>query len=157
MHAADPVNRTDTVISLDSIAPTEKPAFWQLYKRCYEPTIRAQFGGWSDAEHYIRFEKIWQETELRALRLNGLLIGCLGFADHPDRHELIEIQIDPDYQNQGFATQLIQWLIEGAQQVNKPLFLNVFITSPAVNLYQRLGFTIVESSAYQHRMVCGQG
>lgn len=141
------------MIRLNSIAPTEMPEFWQLYKRCYEPTIRRQFGGWSDAEHYIRFEKIWQETELRAVRLNGLLIGCLGFADHPDRHELLEIQIDPDFQNRGIGAQLIQWLIMRAQEEAKPLYLNVFTESSAQRLYERLGFKVIDSSAYQHRMV----
>ena len=141
------------MIRLQGIEPSDKPAFWQLYKRCYEPGIRRQFGGWDDAEHYTRFDRVWQEGELRAVHLDGVRIGCLGFADYPDRHELIEIQIDPDYQNRGIATQLIQWLIARAQQDAKPLYLNVFIASAAVGLYQRLGFEIVESSAYQHRMV----
>lgn len=145
------------MIRLYPIDTTDKPAFWKLYKRCYEPTIRRQFGGWDDAEHYNRFNRIWQAGKLLAIQLDDLQIGCLEFADYPDRHELIEIQIDPDYQNQGIATQLIQWLITRAQQANKPLYLDVFIASPALRLYQRLGFKIMESSKYQHRMVYRRG
>lgn len=142
------------MIRLLSIDPSEKQTFWRLYKRCYEPTIRRQFGSWDDTEHYTLFERAWQEAELRAVQLDGVLVGCLGSAEHPDRHELIEIQIDPDYQNRGIGAQLIQWLITRAEQEAKPLYLNVFIASSALSLYKRLGFKIKESSAYQHRMVC---
>ncbi|MEX0738986.1 MAG: GNAT family N-acetyltransferase [Pseudohongiella sp.] len=141
------------MIRLHPIDPSQKPAYWQLYKRCYEPTIRAQFGGWDDAGHYKRFLKTWQNGHLRSVQVDGQWVGCLGFLHYPDRHELLEIQIDPDYQNRGIASQLIQWLIEQAQQQGKPLYLNVFLASAALRLYQRLGFKIVGSTRFQHRMV----
>lgn len=146
-------NTTDTQIHLHSMDASQKPAFWQLYKRCYEPTILKQFGDWDEAGHYYRFEEIWQQGNLHAIEFDGLLIGCLGFSEHADLHELIEIQIDPTYQNRGIATRLIQWLIARAEKEQKPLYLNVFLASDAIRLYERLGFRIVESTEFQHRMV----
>lgn len=144
---------SDTAIHLHPMDASQKPAFWQLYKRCYEPTIRKQFGDWDDAGHYYRFEEIWQQGKLHAIEFDGLLIGCLGFSEQSDYHELIEIQIDPTYQNRGIATHLIRWLIARAEEEKKPLYLNVFLASDAIRLYERLGFGIVESTEAQHRMV----
>lgn len=69
--------------------------------------------------------------------------GFVLVENHPDRTELDDLFLFPEFQNKGIGTALIQDIIKVSQ---KPVFLFVFIENKgAVRLYGRLGFEIIET------------
>ena len=65
---------------------------------------------------------------------------------------LIQIQITPQYQGQGIGYQLIHQLIQQAQKSNLKVGLSVIKTNPALRLYKRLGFTIVDEKQHEYEL-----
>ena len=65
---------------------------------------------------------------------------------------LIQIQITPQYQGQGIGYQLIHQLIQQAQKSNLRVGLSVIKTNPALRLYKRLGFAIVDEKQYEYEL-----
>ena len=65
---------------------------------------------------------------------------------------LLQIQITPQYQGQGIGYQLIHQLIQQAQKSNLKVGLSVIKTNPALRLYKRLGFAIVDEKQYEYEL-----
>lgn len=65
---------------------------------------------------------------------------------------LIQIQIIPQYQGQGIGYQLIHQLIQQAQKSNLKVGLSVIKTNPALRLYKRLGFAIVDEKQHEYEL-----
>ena len=53
---------------------------------------------------------------------------------------LRDIAVLTEYRNAGIGSRLIQDLLDEAASAGKPVQLHVVATSPAVRLYERLGF-----------------
>jgi len=68
--------------------------------------------------------------------------GYIIFSTVLDEMHLLNICIDPVYQNKGYGRQFINWLINFARDKNcKTLYLEVRISNQAaIHLYQNLGF-----------------
>ena len=56
---------------------------------------------------------------------------------------LVDIALLPEHRNKGIGGRLIRNLLEKASQAGKPVRLQVLKASPAIRLYQRLGFAVV--------------
>jgi ribosomal protein S18 acetylase RimI-like enzyme len=83
----------------------------------------------------------------------GEAVGLLKVSrDDKDWH-LIQIQLKPVLQGQGLGTQLIQTVIHEARNAGASLSLNVLKANPALRLYERLGFVVVEDAPHAYEMV----
>ncbi|AYB46133.1 GNAT family N-acetyltransferase [Paenibacillus lautus] len=65
---------------------------------------------------------------------------------------LIDISLLPEFQNRGIGTSLIRELQAEAEEEKSILSLSVLPASPALRLYERLGFRALESDGYHIRM-----
>ncbi|MFB4327172.1 GNAT family N-acetyltransferase [Paenibacillus sp. CR_12] len=65
---------------------------------------------------------------------------------------LIDISLLPEFQNRGIGTSLIRELQTEATKQQNLLSLSVLPTSPALRLYERLGFRKLESDGYHVRL-----
>ena len=65
---------------------------------------------------------------------------------------LAEIQITNKYRNQGIGTNIISQIIRQAKLHQQRLWLKVIKRNPAINLYQRLGFIVYQSSPTHFKM-----
>jgi GNAT superfamily N-acetyltransferase len=66
--------------------------------------------------------------------------------------DLIQIQLAPSLQGQGFGAQLIQSVISEARDAGASLKLDVLKANPARRLYERLGFTVIADTAHLFEM-----
>jgi GNAT superfamily N-acetyltransferase len=66
--------------------------------------------------------------------------------------DLIQIQLTPSLQGQGFGAQLIQSIISQARQAGASLKLDVLKANPARRLYERLGFTTIAETVHLFEM-----
>jgi len=98
---------------------------------------------------FLARERSYPRADSRIVLLNGNAVGRLLV----DRGEsvilLIDIALLTEYRNAGIGSQLIQDLIEESAANDKVLRLHVLSMSPAVRLYERLGFnTTGDDGAY---------
>ncbi len=84
--------------------------------------------------------------------LNDKPIGLLKYYDSEDWCEIIQVQIDPDFQNKGYGEALVKIVISEASRIGQPVKLSVLKSNPAFTLYSRLGFTVVSESETEYTM-----
>lgn len=88
-------------------------------------------------------------SEYQVIVANEKIIGCLHTTKHEDGILLDEIYIEYPHQNKGIGTNLIKSLM----QENKIIYLWVYKENKkAFNLYQKLGFQIIEETESRYYM-----
>jgi len=103
--------------------------------------------GWDDNQKqaFIRMqfmarERIYPRVDSRIILLNGQPVGRM-LVDRGEGTILLrDIALLREYRNAGIGSQLIRDLMKEASAAGKPIALHVVATSPAVRLYERLGF-----------------
>lgn len=75
------------------------------------------------------------------------------FDEKLNQWELIQIQIHPDYQKQSIGRHIIERLIAEANKNQSDIYLSVLKNNPARNLYERLGFKIIETVEDEYKML----
>jgi len=110
--------------------------------------------GWSDEQkrafirmQFVARERVYPRVGNQIILLNGQPIGRM-MVDRGDAAILLrDIALLTEYRNSGIGSRLIQELMKEAASAGKPIHLHVVATSPAVRLYERLGFSRSSSDA----------
>jgi ribosomal protein S18 acetylase RimI-like enzyme len=76
----------------------------------------------------------------RIVLLDGEPAGWLAVAETEEEIRLVDIVIAPEHRGKGAGSVLLCELLAAADQSGKPVRLSVLTGSPAVRLYERLGF-----------------
>lgn len=103
--------------------------------------------GWTDEQKsaFIRMQFLIRErsqsrVDDRIILLNGQPIGRM-LVDRGEAAILLrDIAVLTEHRNAGVGSRLIQDLMKEAASAGKPVELHVLASSPAVRLYERLGF-----------------
>lgn len=140
------------LLKIENATPDDKALFWELHALSFKEVIIAQFGGWDDLDQYRYFERKWNIGDFKKIMLADKIIGALIVREYPDHMELTEIQIHPDFRGKGLGSLIISNLINQAKTIKKPVRLYVFLQSRAIELYQRLGFKIINKTEFQYYM-----
>ncbi len=104
----------------------------------------------NDEKHIERI--YYQFDESKIVLLEGENIGFLKAKEHKDKLEIIQIQIEPKYQCQGFGQKIINSIIEIAKENNKIVTLSVLKSNKAQELYHRIGFKIIRVDNFSYIM-----
>ena len=91
---------------------------------------------------------MYQFEHAKIITLGSQKVGLLKAIEHPDKLEIIQIQIDPKHQGKGIGRKVIGSIIEDAFSKNLNVTLSVLKENKAKNLYQRLGFKIAEENSH---------
>lgn len=101
----------------------------------------------------LRLNRVWQETtfqeqwkaaQVRIITLDGSDVGWLQTFIEDDALLLAQLFIDRPFQRRGIGTNVILRLIDEGNRANQSVRLNVVKINPAVRLYERLGFRVVQ-------------
>jgi GNAT superfamily N-acetyltransferase len=103
--------------------------------------------GWDDNQKqaFIRMQFLARErsqprVDNKIILLNGRPVGRM-LVDRTDTPIVLrDIAVLTEYRNAGIGRRLIQELMTEAASAGKPIRLHVVASSPAVRLYERLGF-----------------
>jgi GNAT superfamily N-acetyltransferase len=110
---------------------------------------------WSEAEK-ATFLGLQHEAQHQHYRLHyadanwfvvehrGAAIGRLYFIRWARELRIIDIALLPEARRKGFGAALLGDLIDEAQSAGKPVSIHVERMNPALSLYRRLGFELVE-------------
>ena len=87
------------------------------------------------------------------IEVDGARVGMIQLLDDDDGIEVCELQIDPEHQNRGIGTEVLQAVIEDARARRRDLHLKVGLKNEqAVRLYRRLGFVSAGRSETHHHL-----
>ena len=109
----------------------------------------------SDADQGLQLEKYrsdFNPSEIQVIELQGRSVGRLRVV-RGDAIYIGGIQILPEWRGKGIGTQTIEHLIHEADEKLVPITLEVrHNNTEAFNLYERLGFQVVEEDEIQKMM-----
>ena len=105
-----------------------------------------QTWGWDEAWQQAHFQKKFDLSGKRIIECEGVSIGCIAVLGEGDHIFLSYIALKTDYQRRGIGTRLIEEVLASAAERKIPVTLKVLKTNPARVLYERLGFTITQTS-----------
>jgi ribosomal protein S18 acetylase RimI-like enzyme len=89
------------------------------------------------------------EGDNKIILLDGRAVGRILVRRTDAEISLVDIALLAEIRNGGIGTNLIQGLLEEAAVAGKPVRLHVLSASPAIRLYERLGFSrIVDDGMY---------
>jgi len=109
--------------------------------------------GWDDSFQESIFWKKYVPGEIQIIRFNGNDIGMLSVEERTDDVFLRAIEIHPEYQGKGIGTAIIHMILAAGIQKGKPVRLQVLKVNPAKELYDRLGFSVLEETATHYIML----
>ena len=132
-------------LSLREATPEDKPFLLEVYASTRIEELADT--GWADDQkrdfiemQFMARERTYPRVDNRIILLDGRPIGRILVDRSEAAIVLRDIALLTDYRNGGIGSRLIKDLMKEATAAGKPLTLHVVASSPAVRLYERLGF-----------------
>ncbi|CAI8737400.1 GNAT family N-acetyltransferase [Chryseobacterium sp. IT-36CA2] len=95
---------------------------------------------------------LYQFEKANIIFLDNQPIGLLKVDRTFTNIEVLQLQIDPSQQGKGLGRKILEDILEEASLAGKTVSLSVLKTNKAQNLYQSLGFRIVDEDQYSYFM-----
>lgn len=105
----------------------------------------------NDEDQLLRINYLFDQAKI--VMLNNQNVGLLKLDEKENRIEIVQIQIDPKFQKKGLGQQIIKEVIKNALAEKKELVLSVLKANPAKELYERLGFKIIDEDEFSFMML----
>ena len=120
---------------------------YQAKKEAYKCYVEKFWGAWDEEKQRSFFTDFIKKVQgtLSIIEHEGTSIG-LYHGDMMDKntYEIGNIIVIPSYQGHGIGTDVLQKIIK--KNSNLKMHLQVFKENPAINLYKRLGFVVVDET-----------
>ena len=143
-----PQKLIDKGFSIAEVTPDDFGSFKRLRRCLYEKYVDQYFGGWVEEKqnrfHKNEFEQI--RTCFKKVVMNGETVGFFAYDEAEDKIDEISIFMLEKAQNQGIGSFYLEHIISLSDKGNKPIFLQVFKSNPAQNLYKRFGFVVYDET-----------
>lgn len=155
------MSRGGLTIALRPASEEDEPFLYRVYASTREDELSAV--PWDDRqkEEFLRFQYRAQNTHYKqhytgaafdVILVDGRAAGRLYVARWPDQIRIIDIALLTEYRRQGIGAQLLEDLIEEAGRKGLPVGIHVEINNPALRLYERLGFRILNENGPYYLM-----
>ena len=140
---------------LREATPEDEPFLLEVYASTRSEELEGL--GWDDNQkqafikmQFMARERSYPRAGNRIILLNGRPVGRMMVDREDALIRLRDVALLTEYRNAGIGSRLIQELMKEATAAGKPIQLHVVSTSPAVRLYERLGFRLSgdETAAY---------
>ncbi len=109
--------------------------------------LRMQF----QLQHRYYHEQFTQ-AHFDLIEWHGEPVGRLYVEERPDEIRIIDIALLEAFRSQGIGTQLLQSLLARGQAVGLPVRIHVEKNNPALHLYRRLQFHVIEDQGVYYLM-----
>jgi GNAT superfamily N-acetyltransferase len=135
-------------VSLRPALAEDAEFVFRVTEFCMRRYAEQTWGRWDEAYNRASFAP---ETH-QIVQYDSQDIGCIEVEDAPTHMRVNKLYILPAYQNRGIGAQLMRQLILRAANAGKPIRLSVLLVNPARRFYERLGFSVRESTSERHFM-----
>jgi ribosomal protein S18 acetylase RimI-like enzyme len=136
-------------LTLRHITDADLEFLWQLHNAALREFVEKTWG-WDEEWQRSRFENEFDPAKGKIVVIDGDDAGFWWVVEHENEVVLASVRLLPEFQNRGIGTRLINVLIHGSE---KPIRLKVLKVNPALNLYERFGFKMVETNETHYTMV----
>ncbi len=114
-----------------------------LYVETMRPLLTA-FNAWDKTRNIALFKKTYyKRSEASIVVVDGIDAGWLQLHEGSDEVAIHQLHIKKAYRGQLIGTDIIKGIIAKANHQGLPVTLSVVKNNPALNLYLRLGFSII--------------
>lgn len=120
----------------------------------YQKYVEEFFGPWDDAQQYEMYESFLSERKdkIQIIVVEGNKAGFIdGGLLEDGSYGQGNICLIPEFRRKGIGSDILKNLIK--TYPDKNITLRVFKSNPAVKLYERFGFKIVEETKAHFNMV----
>lgn len=143
----------DRIYTLRPITPEDKDFLYGVYASTRQEELSTV--GWSeeqkeaflhiqfDAQHRYYTEN-YRDASFQVIEVEGRPAGRLYVDRRATEIRIVDIALLPDYRRQGLGTTLLQEILDEGRRVRLPVTIHVERFNPALMLYHRLGFRLVE-------------
>jgi len=113
----------------------------------------SQFPGWSQEQqeaYYLDFDLSIHEI----IEVDGKTAGAVAIVRSPKEIRYVNLHLIPKFQGLGIGTELFKQTMAEADSLGIPVvFQGVLKTNPALKLYRRLGFEVIEETDLRYVMM----
>lgn len=142
--------------SLQDVTIDDFGRYIDVKRACYEKYVNEYFGGWiEDIQIKMNtdvFKNMLKETCFQKILLNNVIVGFFAYDEQVDKIDEVSIQMMESAQHKGIGSFYLRKLTSLSKKTNKPIFLKVFLSNPAQNLYKRFGFEIYSETRSHYLM-----
>lgn len=142
--------------SLSSVCESDYPEYFKVKKICYKKYVDEFYGGWDDDVQLVKnktsFENAFAFTYFSKIMLNDEVVGFLTYCEKADRISNVSLQMIPNAQNNGIGSHFLGCLVDLSDRTGKDIYLKVFKTNPAQNLYKRFDFIVYDETVSHYLM-----
>ena len=146
----------DQGFAITDAAKADFDAYYTISRECYEIYVDEYFGGWNEQVQIEmnsnHFSKKFAQTTFKKLLLHGEAVGFYAFDELEDKIDGISIQMTQKARGKGVGHCYLTHITTIANRDAKPIYLQVFKSNPAQNLYKRHGFVVYGESVSHYLM-----
>jgi len=111
-----------------------------------------QTWGWDETWQQSHFRQHFNPTARQIISVAEKDVGVLIVEESETEIHLSEVEILPEYQNQGIGTSVLKMVLEEAESTGKTVALQVLKVNPARSLYERHGFIVTGETTTHYLM-----
>ena len=150
-----------TNISLRPLREDDLPFIYRVYASTREEELSVVPWSEEQKEDFLRMQfeaqhAYYQEqfpgASFDLILVDGQQVGRLYVDRRRDEIRIIDIALLPERRGAGTGTALLQELLQEAVDAGKPVRIHVESNNPAMALYERLGFKMIEDLGVYHLM-----
>jgi len=151
-----PLNLTQKGFSIENVNTDDLLSYIQVIRTCAKKYVDENnefYGKWNDENVFNEFNNKTERSFFRKLLLYRETVGFLAYDIKDDKIDGVSINLIEKARNSGIGSLYMRHVITLAEEQGKPIFLEVMVTNPAVNLYMRLGFKHHKDLLGFHQMI----
>lgn len=123
---------------------------------CYTRYVDEYYGGWIEniqiKMNTDSFEEMLGRTCVKKVLFGKKPVGFFSYHEGEDKIDGISIQLIDEARNKGVGSFYLRFVTGLSDKTGKPVYLKVFQSNPAKDLYRRFGFRIYSKTAAHYLM-----
>ena len=147
---------TDHTISLRTINKTDNDALLQIYASTrleelklatnWSEELKQKFLEFQFNAQHNYYQEIYTGAHFWMIEKKGESIGRLYLDENFENKtvRIIDITLLPEWRGKGIGNQIIMDIIHFAAKRNQPVSIHVESFNPAMNLYKKMGFELID-------------
>jgi ribosomal protein S18 acetylase RimI-like enzyme len=139
-------------IEMRQAAVADIKFLWDVFRVSMKDYITRTRGEWDEQREEAQFGNQLDLLTTQVVHANDLAVGFIMAPIKDGARWIHTICIVPEHQHKGIGTEVLGRVIAQAKEQKMPLYLGVLKVNPALRLYQRLGFGVIEETKHHFRM-----
>lgn len=140
-------------LSLRRVADADLPFLAELYASTRREEVaqvpwseeqREAFLRWQFDSQHRHYREYYPNSEFLVVERRGERIGRLYVDRWQDQIRLVDVSLLPEHRGRGLGTALLQSVLDEGRACGLPVTIHVEHNNPAMRLYRRLGFRILD-------------